>query len=199
MQTDWKSKIEPVFAFHTKRAPGIPIGVCMVDYALEILGGKKDTTWAICESDWCLPDPIQVVAGITIGTRKLKIQADSGRFAFTFYDWKTGEGVRMFVDVGKIDEQVSPELYKFFHRLRGPEVEQGGEARKRSNEKVIAEFETLGRSIIGWEKVRVKKTGKDPIPPVFVCAGCGESAQGVDKTICENCSGNAYYEKDNEQ
>lgn len=192
---NWKSQVEKVFAFHTKRAPGIPIGVCMVDWALELLGGKKETTWAISETEWCLPDAIQVAAGLTVGTRKLKIDGKYGRYALTLYDHQTGEGIRIYVDIRKIDPAKTPELHKFFHRTRGPEIEKAGEARTASNQKVIKEFDSVGRDILAWEKVKVKKTGKDPIPPAFICSNCGESALGESKTTCDACDGNSYYHK----
>jgi len=189
----WQDWVEDIFAFHTKRAPGIPIGACMVDYALELLGSINGTLNAVCETDWCLCDPIQVMTGCTFGNRYLRIEDDLGRYALTLYDRDSGDGIRVFVDVEKIDSQKTPELFKFFHRTRGSEVENGGPARKASNRKVIEEFMTMKREILTAEPVKVLKTGKDPIPPARICESCGESFLGTIQTTCKMCRGASYY------
>ncbi len=192
----WKDQIEAIFKFHTKRAPGIPIGACMVEYALELLGPVNGTVCAVSETDWCLSDAIQFMTGCTVGNRNLKIEGKLGRYALTFFERETGRGVRVAVDVRKINKEKSPELYKFFHRIRGKEVEAGGPPRKESNMRVIEDFMPLGREILSWEKVEVKEKGKKPIPPANICSKCGESFLSETRTnTCQACLGNIYYTK----
>ncbi|MBP7411737.1 MAG: formylmethanofuran dehydrogenase subunit E family protein, partial [Methanoculleus sp.] len=46
--------------FHTFAAPGLLVGVFMVDYALELLNPPRDEKiYAVCETTKCLPDPLQ--------------------------------------------------------------------------------------------------------------------------------------------
>ena len=131
---------EKAAAFHRKRAPGLVIGIAMVAACSERLGEVKDKVNAICESILCLSDVIQLMTGCTLGNRYLKSLDKLGRFALTLYDRADGRGVRGSIDIAKVSEQETPELYKFFMRTRPAEVKAGGEARIKSGEQVIKEF-----------------------------------------------------------
>jgi formylmethanofuran dehydrogenase subunit E len=85
--------VEKVYAFHTRRAPGIPIAIEMVNRAKERLGDVQKLC-AIAETRVCLSDAIQYVAGCTIGNGDLKVLESLGRYAMTLYDRKTGKGVQ---------------------------------------------------------------------------------------------------------
>lgn len=191
----WQNEVERIYSFHTKRAPGVPIGACMIDYARELLGPITGTINAVCETGWCLADAIQVMTGCTVGNRYLRIEAHLGRYALTLFDRDTGEGIRVYVDVRKIDANKTPELYKFFHRTRGAEVEQGGTPRQESNARVHSDFAKVHRDILSWERVVVRQKGKQPIPPAAVCPGCGESFLGAPGSRCDVCTGQTYYDR----
>ena len=67
--------------FHSYPAPGMLIGVFMVDLALEVLNvGPKDRLYAVSETKKCAPDPLQVILHCTIGNNRLRI-IETGRFA----------------------------------------------------------------------------------------------------------------------
>lgn len=191
--------VEKVYAFHTRRAPGIPISVEMVNLALKSLGEAKKLC-AIAETRTCLPDSIQFITGCTIGNGDLKVLDQIGRFALTLYDRKNGgKGIRIFVDQKKINSEKTPELYRFFMRQRSDEVKAGGEARKASAKLIVEEFLSVNRDIFTLELVRVKDTKKPPLNPCFVCENCGESfvIKEPDDKLCLNCSDSLkYYEKD---
>ncbi|MBF0544663.1 MAG: hypothetical protein HQM08_09525 [Candidatus Riflebacteria bacterium] len=189
-----KKKIAEVHRFHTKEAPGLDIGVEMLELALENFGSVKEKFNAVVETPVCLPDVIQVLLGCTTGNRYLKV-LPLGRFAFTIFDRYDGRGIRVSIDLSKIDKNITPELFKFFHRTRGPEVEKSMELRKASGEKVIQEFALVGRKIFKLEKVTLKTFGKPDIPPAKICEQCNESflANTKDCKICDFCSGESVY------
>lgn len=190
--------IEKIFAFHTKRAPGIVIGVDMVELALEKLGSVKDKINAICEGQSCLIDVLQHMTGCTYGNKYLRVVKNLGRFAFTLFDRYDGRGIRVFIDIGKIDAAETPELAKFFTRTRSKEVKEGGPARAESALKIMKEFASMKQNIIAWYPVRVIDHGKPPMYPAALCEDCKESFLVVEDGAkkCEECTGEVrYYEK----
>ena len=186
--------VERVYKFHTKRAPGIPIGVEMVLLAKEKLGEVKKLG-AVAETQVCLSDAIQFLTGCTIGNKYLIMRDKIGRYALTLYDRSNGRGIRVFVDMKKIDPEKMPETSRFFLRQRSPEVENDDAARKASAKKIVEEFMGCGRNIFGWQYVRLKEYGKDPVYPVKICPDCGESFIYSDKDTknCQVCARSLDY------
>lgn len=190
----FEQTVERVYAFHTKRAPGIYIGVAMVQYALEAIGASGAAKLnAVCETSTCLPDCLQVLVGCTVGVRYLKLREEIGRYAFTLYDRDTGDGVRVFIDLDKIDPEIYPEIYRFFHRTRHV---PDNTSREASGKKVVEEFARAGRTILGMQRVQLNRYGKDDILPAKRCTVCRESflARDEKQDTCAFCSGaSAYY------
>ncbi len=181
-------------AFHTKRAPGLAIGVAMVAACRERLGPVKEKLNAICESVSCLTDIIQLMTGCTLGNRYLKFYEKLGRFAFTLYDRADGRGVRASIDIDKISASETPELHNFFLRTRSPEVKAGGEARIKSGEQVLKEFLPVRTRIIKLESVYLEKYGKGVMLPAARCKSCQESFLRQDKEDeCGVCTGEMRY------
>lgn len=196
-ELEFERLTEEIFRFHTKRAPGIPIAIAMVDLGRTALGNVPGRLNVISESQACISDVIQVMTGCTIGNRYLKFLKDLGRYAMTLYDRDSGLGVRVYVDLAKIAPEKTPELYKFFRRERGEEVERGGEAREASGRRIIEEFRSIGRDIFGLQRVRVLACGKPPMLPARICPGCGESFLQRDAAhqTCDVCAGpDRYFE-----
>ncbi|HPJ40559.1 MAG TPA: formylmethanofuran dehydrogenase subunit E family protein, partial [Spirochaetota bacterium] len=96
--------IEKGKSFHGSMAPGLLIGGFMVDYARKNLPGGEFFD-VISETGHCLPDAVQLLTPCTIGNGWLKI-IDTGRFAITFYDKSTGDGVRVYLDQKKLESWV---------------------------------------------------------------------------------------------
>jgi formylmethanofuran dehydrogenase subunit E len=190
---------EEIYRFHTKRAPGIPIGVAMVDYARDVLGPVPGKINAVAETQACLSDVLQVMMGCTIGNRYLRVLPDLGRYALTLFDRDSGLGVRVAVDPHLIDPDKTPELHRFFYRQRDPEVQKGGTAREESGRIIIGEFQKVGRAILVAQRVKVLRFGKPPMLPAAECGGCGETfLQGsAAQSSCLACAGkHAYYQVD---
>lgn len=130
-----------------------------------------------------------------MGNRYLRVLKDVGRFALTAFDREDGRGIRVFCKIDAIDAKKTPELKNFFHRTRDEEVQKGGPARELSGEKIMAEFQEVGRSLFGFQKVFVKQHGKPPMLPARVCPTCRESflARDEQHTRCDVCSNVQEY------
>ena len=181
-------------AFHTKRAPGLAIGVAMVDLCRTRLGPVKEKLNAISESPACLCDVIQLMTGCTMGNRYVKAYGELGRFALTLYDRADGRGVRACIDLDKISATETPELHKFFLRQRSEAVKAGGEERLKSGELVVKEFLKVRDQIIALQDVYIEKFGKSEMLPAALCKTCHESflRQGSEEN-CANCRGELKY------
>ena len=179
--------VEKAAEFHGDKPPGIPIGVYMVDYALELLG-KYRKLKAVVETPRCLVDTVQVMTHCVFGSPYFKL-IDYGKYALTLYDRDKGRGVRVYVDVKKLDREKYPMLSSWFLRDKSP-------MGKEDKAKATGEFITsAGRDILSYRKVKIKLPPKDPLYPSRLCKICGDSFISEDTSeICDACSGNGYYE-----
>jgi len=172
-----KPQVEKTLNFHVKNAPGVVIGVYMVDLALELLDGlypdrKSYVLNALCETNVCLADPIQVLTGCTFGNKYLRLNAvDNGRYALVLYNRDTSLGFRVFVDLKKINGEKFPELYAFFYKTR----DYSSRSRSLISKATIEEFYRAERQIFSCQKVKVNIPAKDDLVPAAVCRNCGES------------------------
>lgn len=83
--------------FHGHSCPGLVMGYHAATAAMKALGVTRpedEDLVAICETDACGVDAIQVIAGTTAGKGNLIIH-DYGKHAFTFYNRKNGKAVRV--------------------------------------------------------------------------------------------------------
>lgn len=187
-----KKDVERILAFHVKNAPGVIIGVYMVDYALELLDGvypDRDsyTMNAICETRECLPDPIQVMTGCTLGNKYLRLHAvENGRYALVLYNRDTSTGFRVYIDVTKIKREKYPQLFAFFNKCR----DYKAVTRKELSRLTIEEFYSAGREIFSYQKVKVNIPAKDEQLPAKICSSCGESflvSGPFNGDLCDYC------------
>jgi formylmethanofuran dehydrogenase subunit E len=171
--------IEKLVEFHGNLAPGLLIGGFMVDAAARRVA-EYEIFDAICESASCLPDAVQILTPCTVGNGWLKI-VDTGRFAITLYDKTSGNGVRVSVDVSKLDRY--PEIKNWFMRLV-PKREQ-------DNDALFKEIRVAGREILAIKPVTVSLAlrGKQAVPPIALCASCGEAYPQNGSTLCFACQG----------
>nr|WP_321351176.1 FmdE family protein [uncultured Methanoregula sp.] len=187
-----KEYLSRCIAFHTFPAPGLLIGAFMVDYALELLGvapGSDEKLYAICETQKCAPDALQVIAHCTYGNNRLRI-IDIGKFALTINrasDSNTAEGVRVYVDPHKLSRFSI--IYTWF--TNSPDFDK-----KTMTGPLFDEIFSAGRAILSSERVRVKVEGKKAWKSV-TCSKCGEMVPdyslGSDG-LCAACGDTGYYE-----
>jgi formylmethanofuran dehydrogenase subunit E len=150
----------------------------------------------VVETRVCLADCVQVMTGCTLGNKAMWLRDDIGRYALTLYDRDTKDGVRVFLDVTKIDRDRRPELHAFHTRTRDPRVLTDTAIRKESGRRVVSQFLQVKRGCLGYERVKVLLPTKAPMLPSVPCARCGEPylrADG-DGDLCLACQGRGYYD-----
>ncbi len=172
--------------FHGFGSPGIMLGSSMVGFALKQLpqGCVFD---AVCETDKCLPDAIQLLTLCSTGNGWMQVK-DLGRFAFTLYDKYTGAGVRVFLDSSKLDEY--PELKNWFFRLV-PKKEQNFEL-------LMKNIRDAHEAIFGAQQVKVSLPSghKDGPRRILACPVCGEAYPESNSDSCAACGGESYYSQE---
>jgi len=174
--------------FHSYPAPGLLIAIGMVDYALELLGAVPgEKLYAVCETQKCAPDPLQVIANCTIGNHRLRI-VPIGRFAITMNRPTMGdsaEGVRIYMDPKKIGAY--PVLEKWFANS----VEF---SKKSMTKALIDEILAAKRDILSVQKVRLPVIQKKRWNS-GVCKTCGEAVPEdlIEGDRCAGCGSLRYY------
>lgn len=169
--------------FHGYAAPGLLLGGYMVALAQKHL--PEGTLFeAISETRKCLPDAVQLLSLCSMGNNWIKVR-DMGRYAVTLYDKYAGKGVRVSIDIKKLDAW--PE-YRDWLMKRKPKKEQ-------DEEKLLREIEAAGDSICRLEEVTVhaELLGHFHTGEVGVCPVCGEGYPLKDGPICRGCQGERYY------
>ena len=122
------SQIKKVIPFHGFLTSGALIGIQMLNIAIRELDIKEDERiFVTCETQNCMPDPFQILAGSTIGNGGLKLR-DLGKMAVTINKQApegihSVEGIRIILDPEKT--KAYPKLHAWFlntEKLRHEEV-----------------------------------------------------------------------------
>jgi len=169
--------------FHGWKAPGLVMGLFMVDLAQELIGMQTEAD-AIVETRHCLPDAIQLFTPCTVGNGWMKI-LDWDKFALSLYDRRTQYGFRVWVDLEKM--QRYPNLYKWYMRLI-PKKDLPLDI-------LLGVITEAGRRVLSSNAItmtqyydRVKKTD------INVCPVCNEAFTAAQGPICLACKGDGYCE-----
>jgi len=175
--------------FHGYAAPGMLIGVFMVDYALEVLGkAPTDKIFVTSETHKCLPDPPQVIMHATAGNHRLRI-LPIGKFALSmtpFTSEENARGIRIYLDREKLGRYPAAALwYDNSPGFKGSMKRQ-----------VIDEILAAGRDILSVECIRMKVSRKQKWRSAR-CLKCGEPVPEdlMEQGLCAGCGSMAYYEK----
>lgn len=174
-----------VKSFHGYIAPGLMVGGFMVDHALNHLP-EGDFFDAVCETRACLPDAVQLLTPCTIGNGWLRI-LDLGRYALTLYEKFGGKGVRVYLDVSKLDSW--PNIKEWFLKLK-PKDQQDSKG-------LMEEIEAAQTSIMGMTEaiVRSEYLNTKSKDNIVVCPLCGEAYRATSQGLCKSCRGEVVYLK----
>ncbi len=177
--------LEKVKAFHGRIEPGAVAGGFMVELAKENLP-EGEFFDVICETPHCLPDAVQILTPCTIGNGWLRI-IDTGRFALTMHEKYKGEGIRVFMDLTKLD--IWPEIRCWLLK--------GKPKHKQDTGLVIEELREAETSIYSLERVRIKPEileGKRKYgSSIALCPSCGEAYRSELGNLCPACRGKGPY------
>lgn len=96
---DLNACLHTIEQFHGWKAPGLAVGMFMVDLAMALIGKGVEFD-AIVESRHCLPDAVQLFTPCTVGNGWLKI-VNWDKFAVTLYDRRSLTGCLIWLDFQK--------------------------------------------------------------------------------------------------
>jgi formylmethanofuran dehydrogenase subunit E len=175
--------IDKLTEFHGNLAPGLLVGGFMVDAAIKEMPPCEFFD-VISETIQCLPDAVQMLTPCTVGNGWLKI-VNTGRFAITLYDKRSGQGVRVSMDASKLDRY--PEIKNWFMRLVSKH--------EQDKDALIKEIRAAGYGIFSIHPVMVSPALRDKraAPAITLCESCGEAYPQNGHALCLACQGMNIY------
>jgi formylmethanofuran dehydrogenase subunit E len=105
MTTMNDSDLREAIQFHGHLCPGLALGYRVAKAALRELKADRprdEELVAVVENDSCAADAIQFITGCTFGKGNLLFR-DYGKHVYTFYNRRTGQGVRISEDFRGFD------------------------------------------------------------------------------------------------
>ena len=175
--------IEMATLFHNYPAPGLLIGGYMAAEAMRHI--PQGTLYeAISETSWCLPDAIQMLTPCTIGNGWMRIK-DFGVYAMSLYDKTTGTGVRVCLDLAKIDPE--SEIRTWYLKLKRKE--------KQDSTRLRMEIGMAGSDILSVSPIQLRKDLliKRSKGSIAVCPECNEAYPAIHGPSCRACAGQSPY------
>ena len=177
------ASLELIRTFHGHVAPGLVIGLKMVDLARQHL--PRDILFdALCETASCLPDAVQLLTPCTVGNNWLTIR-DLGKFALTLYDKSNGRGCRVFPDPAKL--AAWPQLYDWYYK-RKSKAEQDFSG-------LIDDIRQAGADCLSLAPVEIAPIHltRHSKGPIATCPVCGEAYPEKHGDRCRGCQGQTPY------
>lgn len=158
-------QIERVISFHGYLSTGAFIGIQMLNIAKKVLDADpEEQLYVTCETYNCLPDPFQILAGCTIGNKKLKIR-DYGKMAVVIKRAKDDQmpvrSVRIVLDPEKTAK--CPRLHEWYMKTG-----------KVPHEEAISILIDARESVYSYEIMDIELPIK-PEKRIALCDKCGES------------------------
>lgn len=182
-QYTFEEYLELISRFHSYPAPGLIVGGYMVEMAKRHMpeGVLYD---AISEAASCLPDAIQLLTPCTAGNGWLKI-VNLDRYALSLFNKYTGEGVRVWLDVNKLDD--FDEIRSWYLKLKTK--------KEQDSDKLRRQMRQAGESILTMRAVRVapRFVGKSSKGAITICPLCAEAYPKAHGAICKGCQGEDPY------
>lgn len=135
-KTAWEKCID----FHGHACPGLAIGFRAAIEALQRLNAtasKDEELVCVAENDACGVDAVQVLTGCSIGKGNL-IYRDRGKQAFSFFNRKTGDKIRIVfkkkLDLDSMDRETLQDyvlnaLFEELFEIKTPSYEMPSTAR----------------------------------------------------------------------
>ena len=178
-----KDCLEIIANFHGWKAPGLVLGLFMVDWARELIGDDVEAD-AVVETRHCLPDAIQLFTPCTVGNGWLKI-IDWDKFALSLYDRHDRFGFRVWLDLEKT--RPYEHLYNWYMRL----VSKKDLPLNVLNAVIL----DAGRNVLSAEEIYMTRHyGRIKKDVTTVCDRCGEAYAAAQGACCLACQGEGYYQ-----
>ena len=181
--------------FHGHVCGGLAIGYVAATAGLVWLREKRaldEELVAVVETDACCVDAIQVLTGCTFGKGNL-IYRDYGKMAFTFFNRRTGQGVRLAMkpDTFRVNERQIALFRK--SREDGLTAAEQAELDALGAERTAAVLNTRAEALFNMQPVSAGIPEKARIEPSKPCARCGEPTMATKlepidgALVCRGC------------
>jgi formylmethanofuran dehydrogenase subunit E len=182
-------------AFHGHLCGGLAIGYVAATAGLGWLKEKRaldEELVAIVETDACCVDAIQVLTGCTLGKGNL-IYKDYGKIGFTFFNRRTGQGVRLSMNPDTF--RVSDRQLELFQKTRDGSITSAEEEelKKLGMQRTMEVLGTRAEDLFAITPVTTGIPDKARIEPSTLCSRCGEPTmtsklETVDGAlVCRGC------------
>ena len=159
--------------FHGHLCPGLALGFRVAKAALRELKAERprdEELVAIVENDSCAADAVQYITGCTFGKGNF-IFRDYGKHVYTFFNRRTGRGIRISEDYrGFEDDQRFPELKK--RQEAGEDVSRAMMEYKM--DKAAAILRADEKEILTIEQLSAQPPREAKIRGSARCSLCGE-------------------------
>ena len=174
------SQIQKVIPFHGFLTSGALIGIQMLNVAKRELDIKEgERIFVTCETQNCMPDPFQILAGATIGNGGLKIK-DLGKMA-VIVNKQASEGVYRIKGIRII---LDPEKTKAYLKLHAWFLN----TEKLRHEEVVPILLAAGEKVYSWEFVDVEVPVRKK-KRIKCCGSCEEMfIQHDNELLCGGCT-----------
>ncbi len=182
--------------FHGHSCPGLASGYRAATAAMDALGVTRpedEDLVAICETNACGVDAIQVIAGTTAGKGNLIIH-DYGKHAFTFYNRKDGKAVRVTFhrnEATEDDDFAALRAGVFSGKATAQEEEKFHELMYKATVDVL---HAPAEKIMNLEKITMEPPQKARVYASVTCESCGETVADAKtrnmngKCVCIPCA-----------
>ena len=188
-----ETELRDTIQFHGHLCPGLALGYRVAKAALRELKADRprdEELVAIVENDSCAVDAVQFVTGCTFGKGNL-IFRDYGKHVYTFFNRRSGQGVRISEDYrGFEDDQRYPALKK--RQEAGEDVAR--EMQEFKMEKAAAILKADEKEMLTITPVSSLPPEEATIRSSLRCAQCGEKFMGSrsreknGKVVCIPCA-----------
>ena len=172
MKVTFDDDLRDAIQFHGHLCPGLALGYRVAKSALRELDAERphdEELVAIVENDSCAADAIQFITGCTFGKGNL-IFRDYGKHVYTFFNRRTGKGIRISEDFRGFENDVRyPELKK--RQEAGEDVT--AELQRFKQEKASAILKADDREFLKFEAAAAPPS-EARIRASVRCAECGE-------------------------
>lgn len=190
------ASFEECVKFHGHSCVGLAFGyraATAAMNALEVSRPEDEELVALCDTDACGIDAIQVICGATVGKGNLIVR-DYGKNVFTFYNRNDKRAVRIFVRSMAITE--NPEFKTVQSRVFGGTATDDDyrvfqELMKKNTQDVLTAPET---ELLDIREISMDAPHKAHIFASVTCPSCGETVADAKtrlvngKRICIPCA-----------
>ncbi len=170
-QTD--PDLRDAIQFHGHLCPGLALGYRVAKAALRELQADRpadEELVAVVENDSCAVDAIQYITGCTFGKGNLVFR-DYGKHVYTFYNRRTGRGIRIAEDFRGFERD---SRYAELKKRQDAGEDVAREMQEFKMEKVASILKTDDRDFLSIREASSPPPAGAKIRASVRCSSCGE-------------------------